>query len=155
MITKCRIASKVASEGIRVYIANGKRPDILTDLLAKPAQTPHTEFLPNPGAISSVKKWIAHSAGFSKGTIHINHKASEALLSNSKAASLLLVGATAIDGDFEEGDIVSIVDENQTEIALGRSGYDADEARQLLGQHDQKPLVHYDYLFLLKDGMGK
>lgn len=151
MITKCRIARKVASEGIRVIIANGKTPNILINLITKPAETLHTEFLPNPDAISSVKKWIAHSAGFSKGIIHINHKAAETLLNSCKATSLLLVGATAIDGDFEEGDIVSIVDENQTEIALGRSGYDACEARQLIGRHNQKPLVHYDYLFLLKD----
>ena len=155
MITKCRIARKVAAEGIRVIIANGKKPNILTNLLTHPSETIHTVFLPNREGVSSVKKWIAHSAGFAKGTVHINHQAAEALLNSDKAVSLLLVGTTAIDGDFEEGDIISIVDENGTEIALGRSGYDADEARLLSGRHNQKPLVHYDYLFMQKNGDTK
>lgn len=148
MITKCRIAGRVASEGIRVCIANGRRPQILTDIVTRPTETVFTEFLPGMENVSSVKKWIAHSAGFAKGVVHINRQAAEALLNNDRAVSLLLVGTTAIEGDFDEGDIVSIVDEANKEIAIGRSGYGADEARSLIGKHNQKPLVHYDYLFM-------
>ena len=35
MLTKCNIAQKVADEGITVIIANGKKDNILVDLLAK------------------------------------------------------------------------------------------------------------------------
>lgn len=145
MITKCNIARKVADEGIRVIIANGKKDNILLRLFDAPEDTLHTEFVPRPDAVSTVKKWIAHSESFAKGVIRVNERAAEALLSD-RAVSLLLVGVTAIEGDFEEGDIVNIVDHKGNPIAVGRSAYSAEAARPLIGQHDLKPLVHYDYL---------
>lgn len=145
MITKCNIARKVADEGIRVIIANGKKDNILLRLFDAPEDTLHTEFVPRPDAVSAVKKWIAHSESFAKGVIRVNERAAEALLSD-RAVSLLLVGVTAIEGDFEEGDIVNIVDHKGNPIAVGRSEYSAEAARPLIGQHDLKPLVHYDYL---------
>ena len=39
MLTKCSIAQKVADEGITVIIANGKKDNILVDLLAKDSRT--------------------------------------------------------------------------------------------------------------------
>ena len=39
MLTKCSIAQKVADEGIKVVIANGKKDNILVDLLAKDSRT--------------------------------------------------------------------------------------------------------------------
>lgn len=148
MITKCNIARKVADEGIKVIIANGKRDNILIDLVRNPIDTLHTEFIPNPEAASNVKKWIAHSESFSKGIIHINKKAANILRSKDRAVSLLLVGVDSIEGDFEEGDIISIVDDKGRRVAVGRSGYDSSEAEKLIGAHDQKPLVHYDYLYM-------
>lgn len=147
MITKTNIARKVAEEGIKVIIANGKTTNILIDLVNHPQETMHTEFLPNPSPTSQVKKWIAHSESFAKGKIHINAKAEEAL-KGEKAVSLLLVGVTSVEGDFEEGDIINVVDAQGETMAVGRSNYDADTARQLAGQHDVRPLIHYDYLYM-------
>lgn len=147
MITKCNIARKVADEGIRVIIANGKRENILIDLLKSPEQTIHTEFQPNKDMASGVKKWIAHSASFAKGIVHVNRKAADALRGD-RAVSLLLVGVTKVEGDFEEGDIISIVDETGKSVGVGRAAYNAGEARKLIGEHDVKPIVHYDYLCL-------
>ena len=147
MITKTNIARKVAEEGIKVIIANGKTPNILIDLVIKSQETMHTEFRPNPSPTSQVKKWIAHSESFAKGVVHINAKAEEAL-KGDKAVSLLLVGVTSIDGDFEEGDMINIEDAHGQTIAVGRSGYSSDEARKLIGVHDIKPLNHYDYLYM-------
>ena len=48
MHSKYTTASKVAQAGIRVIIANGERPDILLDLIERPDETVHTEFLPQP-----------------------------------------------------------------------------------------------------------
>lgn len=45
MESKCHIASEVAATGIEVIVANGKRSNILTDLLSDPAHTVHTEFI--------------------------------------------------------------------------------------------------------------
>ena len=147
MMTKTNIARKVAEEGIKVIIANGTVDNILINLVEHPESTLHTEFLPNPEPVSQVKKWIAHSESFAKGVIHINAKAEEALKGDA-AVSLLLVGVTAIEGDFEEGDIINVVGQDGQVLAVGRSGYDADEARKLMGKHDVRPLIHYDYLYM-------
>ena len=147
MITKSNIARKVSEEGITVIIANGKRDNILVDLMERPASTPHTEFEANSDGVSGIKKWIAHSDSFAKGQIIINDRAREALC-GSQAVSLLPVGVVAVEGDFEEGDLVSITDTSGAKIAVGRSAYDSSTARQVMGHHDQKPIVHYDYLYM-------
>ena len=147
MLTKCHIAQKVADEGILVVIANGKRSNILVDLLKDPGTIPCTRFLPAVKPVSSVKKWIAHSEGFAKGEIHINKGAEEALLA-PKATSLLLVGVTQVVGDFEKDDIVRIVNEEGKLLGVGCAGYGSEEARALIGSRDLKPLVHYDYLYI-------
>ena len=147
MLTKCNIAQKVADEGITVIIANGKKDNILVDLLAKDNHTVCTRFIPSDKPVSSVKKWIAHSEGFAKGEIHINQGAEEALL-GPKATSILLVGVTRITGDFEKDDIVKIINEEGIQLGVGCVGYDSTEARKLIGCRDKKPLIHYNYLYL-------
>lgn len=147
MLTKTSIAQKVAQEGIRVMIANGGRDNILLDLFDDPEGTVHTEFVPSGQAVSSVKKWIAHSEGFAKGSVTVNREAASALLGND-AASLLLVGVTSVDGEFEEGDIIRILGPDGNAIACGKSSYSSAEAAACIGAHGMKPLVHYDYLYL-------
>ena len=147
MLTKCHIAQKVADEGIAVIIANGKKDNILPMLLAVDSDTVCTRFIPASKPVSSVKKWIAHSEGFAKGEIHINHGAEEALTA-PKATSVLLVGVTRIEGDFEKDDIVKIMNEEGVQIGVGCTAYDSEEARKQIGQRDLKPLIHYDYLYL-------
>ena len=46
MHSKYTTAQKVQRAGIRVIIANGERENILTDLIVRPTDTPHTEFIP-------------------------------------------------------------------------------------------------------------
>ena len=99
MLTKTNIARKVADEGITVIIANGKRDNILVDLLQHPEETLCTRFIPSDEPVSSVKKWIAHSEGFAKGEIHINKCATE-VLNSEKAVSILPIGITHIEGEF-------------------------------------------------------
>lgn len=147
MKTKTNIARKVADEGITVFIANGKRDNILVDLMDHPEETLCTRFEPNREALGSVKKWIAHSEGFAKGEIHLNERAVE-VLTGEQAVSLLPVGVTRIEGEFEKDDIVCLMDAQGFRIGVGRVAYDAAEARTLIGKHGQRPLIHYDYLYL-------
>ena len=44
MHSKYTTASKLSQQGIRVIIANGERENILTDLVERPQETPHTDF---------------------------------------------------------------------------------------------------------------
>ena len=46
MQSKYATASKMQEAGIRVIIANGKRENVLIDLMEHPESTPHTVFLP-------------------------------------------------------------------------------------------------------------
>jgi len=147
MITKTNIARKVADEGITVIIANGKKDNILVDLLKRPEATICTRFIPAKEAVSSVKKWIAHSEGFAKGEIHINSCATE-VMSSDKAVSILPVGVTRIEGEFEKDDIVRIMDDKGKQIGVGRTSYTSEQARALIGKHGKKAIVHYDYLCL-------
>ena len=147
MGTKFRTARKVADEGITVYIANGKRENVLTDLLLDGADVPCTEFVAESRGVSSVKKWIAHSEGFAKGEIHINECATD-ILSSEKAASILPVGITHIEGEFEKDDIVRIMDFQGNQVGVGKANCDSAQAREAMGKHGKKPVVHYDYLYI-------
>lgn len=147
MTSKYGVAKKVSSEGIKVVIANGKRDNILVDLLDDASRVPHTEFKPSDVPTSTMKKWIAHSESFSKGVVTVNDDAVRALCGD-RAVSLLLVGVVSIEGDFEENDIVNICDGRGRHIAVGRVAYSSEDARRLIGKHAVKPLVHYDYMFI-------
>lgn len=147
MLTKYRIARKVADEGIEVIIANGRKSHILPELVAKGSQCICTRFKPSSRPISSIKKWIAHSEGFAKGEVHINTGAEKALL-GAQATSVLFVGVTRVCGDFEKEDIVRILNEEGTQIGVGCANYNKADAEKRIGQRDIKPLIHYDYLYL-------
>lgn len=159
MLTKTNIARKVADEGITVIIANGKRENILTDVIRneelkmKDEKSSlneglrYTRFTPSSQPVSSVKKWIAHSEGFAKGELHINERATEVLASDN-AVSILPVGITAIEGEFEKDDIVRIIDAEGNAIGVGKANCDSAQAREEMGKHGKKPIVHYDYLYI-------
>ena len=146
MLTKCRIAKKVADEGIEVIIANGNRPGILLSVL-KDDRTECTKFLPSAKPASRIKKWIAHSEGFAKGCIRINHGAYEAL-TGERASSLLPVGVTGIEGTFEKGDIVRIALQDGRQIGVGKVTADSRRALESAGKKGGRPLIHYDYLYI-------
>jgi glutamate 5-kinase len=148
MLTKCSIAHKVAGLGISVHIANGKTPNILPDLLAEKAIS--TWFQPSKRA-SGTKKWLAH-AQLARATVQVNAGARAALLATGQATSLLPVGVVGIEGEFEKGDLVRLTDETGHALGLGLAEYGSDKARERLGQQGQRPLVHYDYLFLTDVG---
>lgn len=147
MGTKCGIAGKVSDEGVTVMIARGDRPGVLVDLIENPERVPHTTFEPRPEPLSNVKRWIAHSASFAKGSVTVNARAAEALRSD-RAVSLLPIGITAADGDWEEGDIINILGPAGEQIAVGRASLSSADTLALLGHRGARPVVHYDYLYI-------
>lgn len=146
MGTKCGIASKVASEGVAVIIARGDRPNLLVDLLTCPDSVPHTLFEPSHEPLSNIKRWLAHSGSFAKGIVRVNARAAEALLSD-RAVSLLPVGVTAVEGEWEEGDVVTVIGPDGATIGMGRASLSSAEALASLGHRGRRPLIHYDYLY--------
>ncbi len=150
MLTKSRIALKVASEGIEVVIANGKRDGILLSVIDD-ADTVCTRILPGE-RVNGVRKWIAHSHDFVKGSLIVNEGAAAILLDPEKATSLLPVGVTGVEGNFEKGDLVAIMDQDGRQLGLGCSEYNADALLKCLGSKGKRPAVHYDYLYIERQG---
>lgn len=144
IITKCNTALKVAGLGIPVTIANGRMENILISLTG--GKQLGTFFSPKKSA-SNLKKWIAHSQGHTKGEVIINEGAKKMLLSG-RASSLLPVGIVGLSGSFQKGDVIRILDEQELEIGLGMAKYNHKKARELIGMKNQKPLIHYDHLYL-------
>jgi glutamate 5-kinase len=146
MITKCTIAQKIASQGIDVFIANGTRDAIITDIV-RGKDVPFTHFVASRKKETGVKKWLSHSDTFAKGAVVINDGAREALFSE-KATSLLMIGITKINGFFKKGDIVRIIDGEGNNIGLGKAQFDSKKAEQNIGEKLSKPFIHYDYLVI-------
>ena len=147
MITKFKIAQKVAGDGIGVHVANGTRENVLIDLMDIEKDLKHTWFVPNKRASSGVKKWIGYSDDFAKGEVVINSGAVKALDSD-KAVSLLPVGIVKISTEFKKGDLIRIVDESGKLIGVGKAGYGSAKVDIEKNSEKHKPLVHYDYLYL-------
>ncbi len=146
MITKYSIAKKIALSGIPVHISNGCRENILVDILENKPGTVQTYFLPGKKT-TKIKNWISFSELSSKGEVYINKGARDSLFSD-KAISLLLIGVTDIKGNFLKGDIVKIIDHEGIVLGLGKSQYNADTAIKKIGEKNNKPIIHYDYLYL-------
>ncbi len=147
MQTKTNIAQKIADEGIEVFIANGKKDNIIVQLLKNDKDVIYTHFIASKTEVSSIKKWIAHSDDFAKGEIHINKNAEYALL-GEKAVSLLPIGVIFVSGIFEKDDIVKVINEEGKMIGVGKTQYNSEKAQQIIGKKNQKPIIHCDYLYL-------
>jgi glutamate 5-kinase len=144
IITKCQTAVKIAGMGIPVHIANGRSPDIISRVLS--SEPVGTRF-PARKITSSFKKYMAHTYEEPKGKVVINAGARDSLIS-ARAKSLLPVGVTGILGKFKKGDIIRIVDEAEKEIGLGLARYGHKKAKEVMGLKNQKPIIHYDHLYL-------
>lgn len=144
ILTKCQTSEKIAGIGIPVHIANGKTENVVLRVLG--GEQIGTRFPPKRLA-SSFKKYMAHVYEEAKGKIIVNEGAKKVLLSE-KAHSLLPVGITQVMGKFKKGDLIKILDENEREIGLGLARYGYKKAREVLGQKNQKPVIHYDHLYL-------
>ena len=149
MLTKFSIAKKVALAGTPTHIANGTRAQILTDIVEGKTNTVQTLFAPGRKT-TTLKKWLAHSDTATKGSVHINAGAA-ARLFERRAASLLPVGVTRVEGEFVKGDVIQIIDHNDNAIGLGRAEYNAQTARKKMGEKNARPMIHYDYLYLKQE----
>ena len=138
MHTKFRVAGKAAGVGIATYIANGRRPDILLQILQ--GEPVGTLFRPKH-RISGFKKWIAYNESAYKGKVRINAGAEEALRSPERVSSLLPVGIQMISGEFEKGDIIHILNEAGETIGWGIAQYSVEKARANLGKKGKKAIT--------------
>ena len=129
MESKLEAASIATGSGEAVIIANGRQLDVLSKIMSY--ENVGTLFIPNKKKVASRKRWIGFTVR-PKGRIYIDEGALSALQKRGK--SLLPSGVVRIDGKFNKGDVVSIVDVNEDkEIARGLMNYSDDEVRKVKG----------------------
>jgi glutamate 5-kinase len=145
MHNKLAIARKTARLGTEVVIADGTDPQIMDKIFGE--HKAGTRF-PVVSDASPAKKWLASSDDHATGSVTVNQGAEDALLDRNRLASLLPVGIEAVDGHFDRGDVIQILGSSGRVLGCGQAKYGHEEATKLIGQRGQKPLVHYDYLYL-------
>lgn len=146
MHSKLSIARKTAKLGTEVVIADGTDPQIMSKILGE--DNAGTRF-PVMGEVSPAKRWLASADDHAAGSVTVNEGAEKALLDRNHLASLLPVGIEAVDGRFDDGDVIRILNASGRVLGCGKARYNHEEAKKMLGQRGQKPLIHYDYLYLV------
>lgn len=130
MRTKLKAARLVTRFGGKVLIANGKVPFIIKKIFN--GEDYGTMFLPQNEDLSDKKRWIGYATNI-LGGIMVNSGAKKALINETK--SLLPIGVVKIINEFNKGDVVSIVDENNEEFARGIVNYNSEACTKLVGSH--------------------
>jgi glutamate 5-kinase len=129
MASKLEAARLAVMAGESVVIANGRRPNVLVDILGGDAIG--TLFLPQGPSVGSRKRWIGLTAQ-SNGRLIVDSGAQVAV--EQQGRSLLAIGVRRIEGSFQKGDVVSLCRENGQEIARGLTNYGCEELRRISGQ---------------------
>ena len=121
-------AGKIATgAGCAMIIASGK---VDHPLRAIEDGARSSWFAPSGSPVTARKTWIAGQLQ-PAGRLEIDAGAEAALTSGK---SLLPAGVRGVWGTFSRGDTVSIYGTSGREIARGLAGYDADEARMIIGK---------------------
>jgi glutamate 5-kinase len=126
MKTKLKAAEIATTSGVPLVIANSQKEDVILDVIA--GKQVGTLFKPQE-RLPGIKRWIAYGASV-KGQIFVNEGAVKAILGG---ASLLPVGVVKITGTFNEGDVVSLVDQKGVEFAKGNPNYNSGEINIIKG----------------------
>jgi glutamate 5-kinase len=129
MRTKLEAAEHVLRGGGMVIIANG-RTTKLSAILA--GDEVGTLFRSEEEGMNARQHWIAMTAKVC-GAIRVDKGAARAI--SDKNASLLPKGITAVDGNFDLGDVVSIMSPEGEEIARGTVLYSSHEIQKIIGKH--------------------
>ncbi|UCG25085.1 MAG: glutamate 5-kinase, partial [Chloroflexota bacterium] len=92
----------------------------------------------------SRKRWI-FAGPTPAGTITLDYGEVQALRKHGR--SLLPAGITAVDGEFERGDTVSILRPDYSELARGTTRYGSAELRQIIGCHSDEIVRRLGYAY--------
>ena len=156
MLTKVLAAKRAARSGAATVIASGREADVLTRLAA--GEQIGTALIAETAPLAARKQWLADHVQLA-GRVHLDAGAARALARDGK--SLLPIGVTAVDGNFERGELVGCIDPDGREIARGLSNYGSSDAARIkrrpsseiesiLGYIDEPELIHRDNLVLLQ-----
>tara|TARA_B100000902_G_scaffold389417_1_gene436528 strand:- start:2113 stop:3204 length:1092 start_codon:yes stop_codon:yes gene_type:complete len=153
IVTKLDAAKICMNSGCHMFIANGKKDNPISNMIKNEK---FTHFFPKVSSLDAKKKWIVGSLN-SNGMIKIDDGASKALR-NGK--SLLAAGVTRIDGFFNKGENVLILDQYNNQLARGLSSFSSDEINKIKGKQSKEiekilgylsktEIIHKDDMVLL------
>ncbi|CAN5218162.1 glutamate 5-kinase [soil metagenome] len=129
MASKLTFAKLATRMGIRVVIFGLKEPESISRALRSEIGT---EFIPQPSALSARNRWLG-SGSLAVGRVQVDAGAVKAL---QKRRSLLAVGIRAILGEFATGEMIEILDEDQTTVAVARARISSETLAQQLNQQN-------------------
>jgi glutamate 5-kinase len=151
MATKLAAARIASAAGCATVITIGHRP---SPLAALDAGERATIIEPSTTPAAAYKAWIAGSLA-PAGSLGVDAGAAAAV---RRGKSLLAAGLRQVEGRFDKGDAVVILDEAGGEIARGLVRYDAADAARICGLKSEAiepalgytagPVVHADDLAL-------
>jgi glutamate 5-kinase len=153
MVTKIEAARVATSAGIPVVLAAATQA-----AAALAGESVGTLFHPTGRRIAARLLWIAHASS-PRGRLRLDAGAVSAVV--ERRLSLLPAGVTAVEGNFNAGDPVDLVDEAGRSVARGLVNYDAADLPGLLGRSTrelaaalgaayQREVVHRDDLVVLR-----
>ncbi|MGW8249779.1 MAG: glutamate 5-kinase, partial [Anaerolineales bacterium] len=129
MVTKLQAADLARRSGATVVIARGGEPDVILRIAA--GEEVGTHFLPAAAAVESRKRYLL-AGGKARHRIIVDQGAAQALHNGS---SLLPVGLVGVEGNFERGDIVRVLDEQGRELARGLVNYSSVDLAKIFRRH--------------------
>lgn len=155
MRAKLEAAKLATASGISVALANGMVADVVSRLVA--GESVGTLFLPTSSKMESRKRWMLSGLS-NRGLIVVDNGAAEAIRAGNR--SLLPAGVSSVDGEFQRGDIVLVVDQQGEKIACGISSYAAsdvivikglrsDAIYKVLGHQYGQEILHRNNMVLL------
>lgn len=128
MLTKIRAARLAAMGGCPTVIVSGEIDNVISRVVAGEALG--TLLTTNEAdKLIAKKQWLVAHIRMA-GRLVVDEGAETAIITNHK--SLLLVGVSDIQGDFDEGDVVECVNADGVKIAVGQVSLSAKNARDLL-----------------------
>lgn len=156
MQSKLESVRTATAVGECVIIANGTDPTILDRILR--AEEVGTLFLARGVNVPAWKRWIGFTVR-PKGRLHLDSGAVRAIEQQGK--SLLAAGIARVEGRFDKGEVVSLIDPEGQEFARGLTNYDSPVAasiagkrtgdvKQILGGVPYVEVVHRDNLVITR-----
>lgn len=155
MISKVAAARHAARLGVPTLIAPGKQDRVLERL--RGGEDLGTLLLPGELQLQGRKVWVGAGA-MPEGKLACDDGAVAAI--QTRGASLLASGVVGVEGDFDEGAVVELVDAKERVFGRGIAVYPAVDLKRIAGHHSSEimsilgyksldAVVHRDSLVLL------
>ncbi|SHH52827.1 glutamate 5-kinase [Pollutimonas bauzanensis] len=161
MLTKVLAAKRAANSGGHTVIASGREANVLLRLAQ--GEQIGTELRAILPVRSARQRWLANHLRL-RGRITLDDGAVRALTRDHK--SLLAIGVSAVEGEFERGDVVACVDQHGVECGRGLINYSSADTRRImrqpssriagiLGSMSDPELMHRDNMVFVRRAADK